>query len=405
MEEEIFDEVEELEEDDFQVPEFLKETCSEEEIHQRMLDELPEDIDKSEGGYIYDLTRPTAIEVARMKEFELVETIKLIWPRFAEGIYLDYHAETRGLERKEATNASGKLYIEGKIGTLISEGTIFMTESINDEPAKEYVTLEDAEILEGEDGTGSVEVEIQSIEAGMNGNSAAGTVLLQDDISEDITLVINKEPITGGMEAEEDESLRERIMEYDQAQGQSFIGNINDYKRWATSVEGVGDAVILTPEDDSGVIEIVITDSNGQSASEELCQSVYDLIMQPDDPEKRLAPINAKIDVKAQKSMLLTVSADVELRDAKLETVEKTVASALNDYLKFAANDGEIRYTQVCKILGNTEGIYDYKNLIVKNAEDSSLYEDTAVNLPIPAGSIPMLQSVTLTETEVLYEK
>lgn len=405
MEEEIFDEVEELEEDDFQVPEFLKETCSEEEIHQRMLAELPEDIDKSEGGYIYDLTRPTAIEVARMKEFELVETIKLIWPRFAEGIYLDYHAETRGLERKEATNASGKLYIEGKIGTLISEGTIFMTESINDEPAKEYVTLEDAEILEGEDGTGSVEVEIQSIEAGMNGNSAAGTVLLQDDISEDITLVINKEPITGGMEAEEDESLRERIMEYDQAQGQSFIGNINDYKRWATSVEGVGDAVILTPEDDSGVIEIVITDSNGQPASEELCQSVYDLIMQPDDPEKRLAPINAKIDVKAQKSMLLTVSADVELRDAKLETVEKTVASALNGYLKFAANDREIRYTQVCKILGNTEGIYDYKNLIVQNAEDSSLYQDTAVNLPIPAGSIPMLQSVTLTETEVLYEK
>ena len=219
--EEIYNELDTSGEDDFQIPEFLKETSTEEEIHRRMLSELPEDLDQSEGGYVYDLTRPTAIEVARLKEFELVETLKLIWPRFAEGIYLDYHAETRGLERKEAINAAGKLHIEGKSGTLISEGTIFMTESIHEEPAKEYETLEEAEISEGENGMGSVDVPIQSIEAGSNGNSAAGTILLQDNVSEDITLIINPEPITGGMEEEDDESLRERIMEYDQSQGES----------------------------------------------------------------------------------------------------------------------------------------------------------------------------------------
>lgn len=402
--EEIYNELDTSGEDDFQIPDFLKETSTEEEIHRRMLSELPEDLDQSEGGYVYDLTRPTAIEVARLKEFELVETLKLIWPRFAEGIYLDYHAETRGLERKEAINAAGKLHIEGKSGTLISEGTIFMTESIHEEPAKEYETLEEAEISEGENGMGSVDVPIQSIEAGSNGNSAAGTILLQDNVSEDITLIINPEPITGGMEEEDDESLRERIMEYDQSQGESFVGNLNDYKRWAMSVDGIGNAVIVPPDDDSGVIQIILTDANGQPASEELCQNVNDWIMQPNEPEKRLAPINARIQVKAQESMPVIVTAKVELEQAKLEAVQKSFETELKEYLKFAATEGEIRYTKVCGILGATEGLYDYKNLTVKKAEEDENNDGTA-NLLIPAGSVPMLQSVTLTEMEVLYEE
>ena len=82
MDEELLETIdeEELDEDDFVVPSFL-DNSSEEEIHKKMLDYLPDDIDKSEGGYVYDLTKPTAIEVSRMKEFELVEALKLIWPR------------------------------------------------------------------------------------------------------------------------------------------------------------------------------------------------------------------------------------------------------------------------------------------------------------------------------------
>ena len=158
MDEEILENLEEeLEDDDFQIPKFLEES-SEEEVHKRMLDNLQKDLDTSEGGYVYDLTKPTAIEVSRMKEFELVEALKLIWPRFAEGIYLDYHAETRGLERKEAINAKGILRIEGQAGTLIPEGAVFTTESINDEPEKEYETLMEVQIAE----EGFVDVSLQN---------------------------------------------------------------------------------------------------------------------------------------------------------------------------------------------------------------------------------------------------
>lgn len=404
MEEEILDvvEEEELEEDDFQIPDFLKETRSEEEIHKRMLNELPEDLDKSEGGYVYDLTRPTAIEVARMKEFELVEALKLIWPRFAEGIYLDYHAETRGLERKEAINASGKLYIEGKTGTLIPEGTIFTTESMNDEPEKEYETLEEAVIVENIHGIGSINVPVQSVEAGTNGNSAANTVILQEDIIDGIISVTNPEPVSGGMEAEDDESFRERIMEYDQTQGDSYIGNVSDYKRWALSVEGVGSATVISPQssDESGMIRIVITDANGEIASKELCQAVEDYIMQPNTPENRLAPVNAVVRVEPQQNMPMIITADVTLKNADIESVTKSFQIGLKNYFKDTGDDGEIRYTQVCKILGNTFGVYDYANLTiglanVEKTQDSVVGEK---NIPVVPGNIPVIHSIVLTE-------
>ncbi len=404
MEEEILDilEEEELEEDDFQIPDFLKETSSEEDIHRRMLDELPEDLDKSEGGYVYDLTRPTAIEVARMKEFELVEALKLIWPRFAEGIYLDYHAETRGLERKEAINAVGKLHIEGKTGTLIPEGTIFTTESIHDEPEKEYETLEAAEIIEDVNGVGSVDVSIQSVEAGINGNGAANTVILQEDLIEGIMSVTNPEPISGGMEAEDDDSFRERIMEYDQTQGDSFIGNVSDYKRWALSVEGVGSATVIPPQgdDESGIIRIVITDANGENASQELCQMVEDYIMQPDNPENRLAPVNAIVKVVSQQDMPIIISAVVKLKDAKIETVKEDFQNGLKNYLKNTGDDGEIRYTQVCKVLGNTAGVYDYTDLVIGLADTQEVQTSVAgeKNIPVTPECIPVIQSITLTE-------
>lgn len=111
-------------------------------------------------------------------------------------------------------NAAGILHITGTLGTVIPEGSIFTTESINDEPEKEYETLEEATIT-AEDG---VDVKIQCTEAGLNGNSAKNTVNLEEDIIEGIAEVTNPEPIIGGAEEEDDESLRERIMEYDQSQ-------------------------------------------------------------------------------------------------------------------------------------------------------------------------------------------
>ena len=68
-----------LEAEELELPDFLN-NSSEEEIHEKMLSNLPEDIDKSEGGFPWDFTRPTAIEIAELKEYVLVEVLKSLSP-------------------------------------------------------------------------------------------------------------------------------------------------------------------------------------------------------------------------------------------------------------------------------------------------------------------------------------
>ena len=60
---------------DFIVPEFL-EDCDADTIHARMMDELPDDIDKTEGGFPWDFTRPTALIAAELLQFYIPEAIK-----------------------------------------------------------------------------------------------------------------------------------------------------------------------------------------------------------------------------------------------------------------------------------------------------------------------------------------
>ena len=78
-------------------PEFLRpdflEDCSVDDIHRRMMNNLPEDIDDMPGGFAYDLTRPTAIEKSEMLEFYMVRAIMAMFPQYAWDEHLDLHGQ------------------------------------------------------------------------------------------------------------------------------------------------------------------------------------------------------------------------------------------------------------------------------------------------------------------------
>jgi len=263
---------------------------------------------------------------------------------------------------------------------VIESGSIFTTEGINGEDAKEYETLEEAQIPE----SGSVEVPIQCVEAGTIGNSAVNTIVLQQSTKEGITGVTNHVPISGGYGEEDDDSLRERIMEYDQSQGISFVGNISDYKRWAESVDGVGAVHVIEAKDSSGVVKIVVTDASGNPAEQDLCTRVKDYIMGTDDPEKRLAPVNAIVDVKPPQKQNITVEAKVELEDITVDELQTKFKVSIQDYLKKVVEEGKIRYTQIGNILGDIPGVYDYSELKLNGG---------TANVQVEALSIPFLES------------
>ena len=258
-----------LEAEEMELPGFL-ENSSEDEIHEKMLGNLPDDIDKSEGGFPWDFTRPTAIEISELKEYVLVEVLKCLFPATCEESYLlDYHADERGgMVRRESVNASGYVTITAKAGLVIPLGYGFSTEADDEGNTIEFVTIEEATV----DTLGNAKIPIEAVEGGADSNVGANTIVLHTgdengELLDEIISVTNEEPITGGLDEEDDDTLRERIVEYDQSQDVSFIGNVADYKRWALSVAGVGAATVISAKDTSGTVKIILLDQNGQADS------------------------------------------------------------------------------------------------------------------------------------------
>jgi len=367
---------------EFILPDFLK-NKSIEEIHKKMLALLPENIDKSQGQHVYNLTRPTALVAAELYQQTIPNILRLIFPMWAYGEWLDYHAQLRGITRRSQTAASGSIIVMGTPPFSIAEGTEFATAANNNQPAVFYRATKNISVTETESDSQfvSIKIPVECTQTGTIGNTVEHTIIFLSVRQDNIKSVDNISPITGGTEIESDESLRKRVLEYDSLKSISYVGSVSDYKRWSKEVDGVGEATVIPAQDDSGLVTIVITDSNGEPANEKLCESVYNHIMSPDQPELRFVSPNVKLKVTPPEYISLTISAIIEPdSEFNLNQIKTNFLTALRNYLVVCRSDREIRITQVGKILAEVSGVYDYKELLL-NGETK--------NIPISLVQLP----------------
>lgn len=380
-----------LEAEELELPDFLN-NSSEKEIHEKMLSNLPEDIDKSEGGFPWDFTRPTAIEIAELKEYVFVEVLKSLSPVTCEESYLlDYHADGRGLVRRESVNATGYVTVTAKAGLVIPLGYGFSTEADDEGNTIDFVTTEEVTV----DSLGNAKIPIEAAEGGSASNVGVNAIVLHTgdetgELLDEIISVTNEEAVTGGLDEEDDDTLRERIVEYDRSHDISYVGNVADYKRWALSVPGVGAVTVIPAKDDSGIIKIILMDQNGVPASKQIQDAVYDYIMRPDSESDRLAPPNAVLEITAPETVVVNISAVVYLREAEIGDVQNDLKAALQSYLlNVSSNDSAVRISAINSILGAVSGIYDY---------DSVQINGVSKNVDLESGQMPVLGTVTITE-------
>lgn len=348
---------------EFPIPSFIEEATTE-NIHQKILSYMPDDIDKSEGSFAWDVvSRPTARMWAYLMQYALIEGVKIAFPRYSYGSYLDELAKGNSLQRKTATHATGKITVTGTAGVSIPVGSVFSTESKSDTESIDFETTEKGVI--GEDGT--VDISVQCTEAGINGNVSVGTIIMKSsDLPDGITAVTNAEPTVGGTDEEDDESLIERIESVEQSKSVSFVGSVSDYKRWAESVDGVGKAIVIPAQDNSGMVTIVLTDANGDPASETLCQAVYDSIIGvKEDESDRMTNINGNLlTVKAPEIVEIAISATLYLDNTvSLSEIKTAYLTALNEYLTTAINTGKVKYSEICSLLLAMNGVEDYSDV------------------------------------------
>ena len=358
------------------VPPALLSDMDDSAIHARMMGDLPPDIDATMGGFAWDFTAPAAIEKAGMM-ISMNEVVQMAFPMWSYGVFLDQIATSSGLNRRPANQASGELVLTGVPGTVVPMGLFFATPSSMGEPNIIFESMESATL----DDEGMAAVDIRAVDGGTSGNTPANGVTLMVLPIPGIEGVTNPQPITGGVDAESDDSLRERIHERDMNFDASFVGNHSDYKRWAQEVPAVG-AVSVIPEWEgpgTGSVKIVAMDSNGQPANELILAAVYDHIMAPEQPDLRLAPIGAILAVVTATVVHIDVSADVNIAvDHTRESVVAAFTAALNAYFAAAKEERVIRYTRIASALSETPGVldFDHATLLVNGAMDNIPVDD-----------------------------
>lgn len=351
---------------EFTIPSWL-EGKDAETIHKRMLEQLPTDIDKTEAGFPYDFTKPTALEVAELLEFYLPETIKIMFPQFAYGEWLDLHAKNIGLTRKSPNKAYGVLSITGIPGTEIPIGFRFAAPAVGDNPAIEFTANETVYI----DSKGKANVSITAVEAGIIGNIAENTIVIMSSPISGVVSITNQEHTTGGTEEENDDSLRERILEYNQNIDASFVGCDADYIRWAKEVDGVGAAFVI-PEWDLDVpnsVKVVVLDANGEPANEAIVNAVYNYIMSPGDRVERKAPIGAIVTVSSPALLIVNISFKLvcEVNYNPTFVIEQFKKN-LQTYYVEAKEESKVKYSRVGAVLSKTVGVGDYFDLKINGS-------------------------------------
>lgn len=337
-----------------------------ETIHTRMLVNISDTYDKSEGSFFYDATKPVAIEL----ETAYQEQEEILDKGFAEtgsGIYLDRKVSEQGLLRKPATKATTNVTVTGTVGASITAGDKVASDTTT------YIFKETKTI----DSTGQASVLVECEESGTIGNVPVGAIQYFPITLPGLTSVTNQAAVTNGYDGESDDELRQRY--FDKVRTPATSGNKYHYKNWAKEVIGVGDARVFPLWNGNGTVKVIIIDSNKVGATQTLVDSVTTHI-----EEER--PIGATVTVLSASELAINVNVTlaIDSNNYTLAQVQTSIEANIQSYLKeIAFVDNQVSYAKVGSIILSTDGVLDYSNLTVNNGTNVTILDDQVAVLGV----------------------
>jgi uncharacterized phage protein gp47/JayE len=194
-----------------------------------------DDIDLAEGSPVGDWNKLNAFEFA--ENWELAEDVYHSgYAHTADGESLNGVAKSSALKRRPATKAIGVVRFTGEPGSEILQGTFVSTAN----PRIQFRTTTAATVGTG----GTVDVAIEAIEAGSNGNLMANAITEIINPASGITAVTNPEATTVGRDIETDAEFRDRVLHYPNYSG----GNMAAIQ-----------AEVINPEVVPGILDVTAT--------------------------------------------------------------------------------------------------------------------------------------------------
>ena len=344
-----------------------------ESILQRMLDRVPNNVDKREGSIIYDALAPAAIELQLM----YIALDVIMTESFADTASRDYlikRASERGITPTPATSAILKgVFTPATIDVL---GKRFSCGELN------YVAIE--KITDGE-------YQMQCETTGLDGNASFGHIIPIDYIDGLETAELTEILILG--EDEEDtEVFRKRYFE--SLELQPFCGNIADYKRITTSIEGVGGVKVVPVWNGGGTVKLTVIDSTFGVPTNELIELVQNNI----DPVGHsgegvgLAPIGHVVTVFGVQGRTIDIVTNITYQTGwNWDSAKSYILNAINQYFNDLAETWDenenliIRISQLEARILACEGVLDVSGTTLNGSTS---------NMSLDANEIPIRGTV-----------
>lgn len=295
------------------------------------------------------------------------------FPQSAAGKYLDYHGQLRGITRKSGHKAGGILRF--KIDSARAEplrvpaGTVCTTAGL-----VRFVTTEDALIRAG---ALYADAAAEAENVGTAGNVPAERITNMTRAPVGVTGVTNPAAFVGGSGEEDDESLRERILD-------SFIrlpngANAAFYELRALSHPGVEAVRVIPRHQGIGTVGVVVSSAGGV-------------------PEQALLQ-----EIQDDLDSVREIAVDVTVMAPELERMDLAVRILPKPGRSFDSAQAAVRTALTAWFDGGLLGKPVYRTQLGKVILDTGLvetYEITAPtkDLPGDARRLPQLGTLTITE-------
>lgn len=348
-----------------------------EEILLRMMDRVPDTLDKREGSIIYDALAPAAAELAQMY-IELEYCFNQSFVDSADGDYLTRLCSQFGIDRKSATYTVGKGIFKNVSNEPfnVEIGSRFSIENLN------YVVTE--KINEGI-------YKLQCEEAGTFGNSVIGDLIPIDYITGLASATLTEVLIPGENE-ESDDDLRDRYFEY--VRNPAYGGNIADYKRKVKLLDGVGQVKVFPVWNGGGTVKIVLLDSDNSIPTNGLIDIVQKIVdPQPQQQGLGIAPIGHLVTVVGATQKDVTISTNIIYEEGySKQDIVIYIQSVINKYFEEMAKEWEdkdltVRIAHIESRILEISGVLDVQGTKINGVES---------NLTLSSIEIPKLISVVV---------
>lgn len=344
-----------------------------ESILQRMLDRIPNTLDKREGSIIYDALAPSAMEL----KLAYIEFDQILNESFADTASRDFlirRCAERGIIPKSATNA----ILQGEF-TPTNINVIGQRFNLNKLNYIVTTKIDD----------GKYQVKCETV--GTEGNQYLGTIIPIDYIDGLQTAELT-DVLIPGEDDESTESLREKY--FNSFDEKAFGGNRADYLDKTNSIDGVGSTKITPLWNGAGTVKLTILDAEFNKASSTLVQTVQDTIDPKGDAEGwGLAPIGHIVTVDTATEVKIDIETVITFRTGySWELLKGQITDAIKLYMlelrkEWSSQDFLIiRIAQIESRLLQIEGISDVTRTTI-NGQNS--------NLQLQPNEIPIFNSVS----------